>query len=377
VNKRIVIENFIERVKKVKTASLVLPLIVIGLWATSQSAVADGIESVVVVTNASDIINGDTSNFDNLIKNPGPDGISFREAVIASNNTPGPKKIEFSPALTGSVIVMGSGGITNQVLMLTSGDLAINGDINGDGQPDITLDGSLGQGGTPLGKGLNIYSSNNTITGLKLINFDGTAIEMCCLTDCSHHVFANNKILNNYISTTGTHGIHIGPAGLLWPIQIVTLSDIEWRDTYITGNTIIVNKHDQSGIGVAPGEVGSSQNRLINLQITGNRVSGATGGIYVVAADGASDYTGVTNPIYYSDNNHVENVTISENIVENSYGFAIAVGAANYGNRGNSVQTVRISKNEINGVPLAGISLSVAGGEGGQRSIDDNLISNV
>lgn len=35
----------------------------------------------VSVTNASDVVNGDTSNIQSLLANPGPDGISFRADV--------------------------------------------------------------------------------------------------------------------------------------------------------------------------------------------------------------------------------------------------------------------------------------------------------
>jgi len=43
----------------------------------------------VSVTTTLDDVNGDTSSINNLIADPGPDGISLREAIIAANNTSG------------------------------------------------------------------------------------------------------------------------------------------------------------------------------------------------------------------------------------------------------------------------------------------------
>ncbi|HYF48966.1 MAG TPA: hypothetical protein VEJ63_06155, partial [Planctomycetota bacterium] len=57
----------------------------------------------VQVSNNTDVVNGDTSSVANLIATPGVDGISLREAIIASNNTAGANSIDFAPAVTGSI----------------------------------------------------------------------------------------------------------------------------------------------------------------------------------------------------------------------------------------------------------------------------------
>src|SRR5271157_1148986 len=60
--------------------------------------------TVITVTNATVAINGDTSSVKALIANPGPDGISLPEAIMATNNDPGTWVIQFAPALKGSTI---------------------------------------------------------------------------------------------------------------------------------------------------------------------------------------------------------------------------------------------------------------------------------
>lgn len=46
--------------------------------------------ATLTVTSTADTINGDPSSPAALVTNPGPDGISLREAIAAANSTPGP-----------------------------------------------------------------------------------------------------------------------------------------------------------------------------------------------------------------------------------------------------------------------------------------------
>src|SRR5271157_4383276 len=85
--------------------------------------------TVITVTNATVAINGDTSSVKALVANPGPDGISIQEAIMATNNDPGTWVIQFAPALKGSTIVVdptvsGPKGLS----YLTGGNVTINGD---------------------------------------------------------------------------------------------------------------------------------------------------------------------------------------------------------------------------------------------------------
>ncbi|MEM8863340.1 MAG: hypothetical protein AAGD96_33940, partial [Chloroflexota bacterium] len=59
---------------------------------------------------------------------------SLRAAIDASNNRPGADIIRFSPSLKGKTI-----NLTQGELAITD-DLLIDGDIDNDGRPDITID---------------------------------------------------------------------------------------------------------------------------------------------------------------------------------------------------------------------------------------------
>src|ERR1700719_236386 len=63
--------------------------------------------TVIMVTNATVAVNGDTSSVKALVANPGPDGISLQEAIMATNNDRGTWVIQFAVALKGSTIVGG------------------------------------------------------------------------------------------------------------------------------------------------------------------------------------------------------------------------------------------------------------------------------
>jgi hypothetical protein len=102
--------------------------------------------TVIMVTNATMAINGDTSSVQALVANPGPDGISLQEAIIATNNDPGMWNIQFASALKGSTIVVDTGSNIPGLSPLSGGNVTINGDIDGDGLPDITLTSQSGTG---------------------------------------------------------------------------------------------------------------------------------------------------------------------------------------------------------------------------------------
>src|ERR1035438_6427897 len=83
--------------------------------------------TVITVTNATMVVNGDTSSVKALVANPGSDGISLQEAIMATNNNPGAWVIQFAAALKGSTIIVDSGGQFG-LAGLTGGNVTINGD---------------------------------------------------------------------------------------------------------------------------------------------------------------------------------------------------------------------------------------------------------
>lgn len=342
--------------------SLLVPL-------PSRSAPRLASVTQITVTTTSDAINGDCSSIAALLASPGPDGISLREAISASNNTPGPENINFAPVLTGCTILIGSA--TNEALpILLGGGLTIDGDIDGDGHPDITLDGSLGavQDG-PLVNGLNIWSDGNTIQHLRFSEFSSNAIQFTVPNppEGTAKTISSNQILTNTIISSHVTGSAIGggPFGLIPNPSMETVSNLTWQDIVIAGNQIT----GTGGIFFYAGTGYSHNNLIRSVTIRGNHLSGG-GGIGLVAGDANTAYHHWPLPIQYADYNAITDVLIEGNILNGVNYNGILVSASNMGNRYNRVERVSILSNTVQAAQQIGISIGV--GDGG---IDDSRMT--
>jgi len=142
-----------------KWSSYLLGILAILFLASSLRA------TELIVATTADVVNGNTLTPDDLKRDPGPDGISLREAILACNNTPGPHTITFSQTIAGQVITPDT-----SLPVITQGQVAIAGIQSGDGQPAITIDAR----GLPIG-GFSVLGSNFAVKRLRFIglNFGG------------------------------------------------------------------------------------------------------------------------------------------------------------------------------------------------------------
>jgi hypothetical protein len=297
----------------------------------------------VIVTNLTDTVNGNITSNETLINDPGPDGISFREALYAANGTQGKKIILFHPSLIGDTITITPEG---QSWKLTSGGITINGDINQDGNPDITLDGHLGPGRGPTGHGLIIVSSDITIESLNISEFAYNAIMVTCPdSTCGTKHFENLSFLNNTITSKRGSGIGISPLGIIDPKYSPELSDILWNNVLIKGNTLKTRNITMS-LGASQG--GGDRNKMSNILITENQIQteGATV-LEFYPSDTKSDYFGIPGPVDYSENNIVDSFLITKNQFIAPNGQGIAFGSPNWFNSNNKYQNIKIDSNNI------------------------------
>src|SRR5215813_723461 len=113
----------------------------ISLCLSGWSLVSSAVAATLVVTTNQDVVDppfntGGLCGHGTVANLPGTDGkVSLREAIIAANNTPGSKTITFAPGLSGATIVL------TGPLYLCGGHTTLNGDVNGDNTPDVTVDG--------------------------------------------------------------------------------------------------------------------------------------------------------------------------------------------------------------------------------------------
>lgn len=280
--------------------------------------------TVITVTNATMAINGDTSSVAALVANPGPDGISLQEAVMATNNDPGMWVIQFAPALKGSTVVLDSGPIGG-LAFLSGGNVTINGDIDGDGQPDITLTSLSG-----AGVGIYVLSGGNTLYGLALQNF-------------TYGVWISAPLPGQPGATGGT-------------LSNITISNL------------VLSEIQNLGIGVNPPSPASAANQstLDHILITGNTISGNADGPVVGIDLELGSTTGAT----------LQQITIANNNITTPMpqagGIAMNVGAG-IGSMDNQALDILIANNTISAaLPQFGIRI----GEG-LGSASGNLIDGV
>src|ERR1017187_2855137 len=120
----------------------------------------------IVVTNATDLVNGDTTNPTSLMANPGPDGISLREALFACNDVPGPHLITFDPTLTGQTVTL------TATLPVTRDGITISVIVGLDGKPAVTLDAS----GLTTADAIDMSASNFTLQSIRLSGVSSTVV---------------------------------------------------------------------------------------------------------------------------------------------------------------------------------------------------------
>jgi len=290
--------------------------------------------ATLIVENNSEVVNANTTSPTALIADAGPDGISLREALLAILFVPGPHEILFDPSLKGTTI-----SLSNPLPLLPS-QATIDGDIDGDGASDITIDGKNSGDSTCF----RVLASDISVKGLTILNFSWSGISV--FTDSGQGWPSIERVIvrGNTIS-----GSWAGMEFYNWG-QNCTLSDIE-----IVENKIIDNSDLGILISAALGP-SNANNQLINMSITKNTISGRA-----VFAMGATNQG--------STNNIVSGLEISNNAINGD----LLISAANEQNcQGNMIKDLVIQGNVINGSP---VTMEILGGVGWNSS--GNAVSNL
>lgn len=369
--------------------------------------------AVITVTGISDEIDGDTSSASALLRSPGRDRtISIDEAIDVTNRSPGSYTIRFDATLKGANI-----GITHPH-PIRGGNVFLNGDVDGDGKPDVTLTRGrpgeypallLGSGGnrihalgidglergiiiTPLDATGATFADN--VLSNNVINADLTAIDTDSGTTARNR-WIGLRILGNTLSAgdAGFRAALSSTAGNLIDGLLVARNTIRMKDraaalspaiavlagigagsdlnriqrVLIAENVVEDAVH---GIWLAAGMAGAARNVLDEVRVVSNRV-GITpekdsAGIGLVVGDGGTDeYDTSIQPIVYPDGNSMTNVNVEGNSVSTPgiAGIQTLVGCC--GAEGSALDRVRIEGNVIdaqvcNGCQGKGIWLAVA-----------------
>lgn len=215
----------------------------------------------IAVTTTADVVNGSVVSLDHLFADPGPDGVSLREAIEAANATEGADTITFAASLT-----PGSSGMTTIRLNGTRLNVRSDLTITGPGANRLTIDGDTDGVLDPV----NVESNGNS----RLFNVD----------DGNSNTIATVMISGLTLS----HGNLSAGGGAIFNRENLTLANAIVTQNFggginndvgtltIRNSTISDNVSAQSGAGVASnlGVV-----KIRNSTISNNRTSLDGGGI--------------------------------------------------------------------------------------------------
>ena len=282
----------------------------------------------VAITNTSCEVNGNTSSLTALQQNPGADGISLPEALQAINNTP----TTIDVLVTWQVKGMYACSTPDKLANLTRGNMTLDGDVDGDGVADVTLDGS-GVNGSPVTLSINV--SNTTVRRFLVIgnssNIPVTIIAHSSKT-LGHVALVGIEVTGAAQESFSGIGLSVNPG-----TQKASLHDVLVTSSKSNRSISVLAFGAQPG--VAPGEIQ-------RVTIVENEVAAPEGGIIVT-------------PVNIDESSISQVVVANNTILLARYGI-IFQGAAGAGNaRRNTVEGV-INGNSIRNTKAGGV-LTTAG----------------
>jgi hypothetical protein len=288
------------------------------LWGFASPAAA----ATIVVTTNQDVVDppfntGGLCGTGSISNLPGVDGkVSLREAIIAANHTLGAKTVTFAPALNGATIVL-----TGSSLALCGGYTTLNGDVNGDDTPDITVDGS-----TLTSDIIDIVSSHNTVKNLRVRapqlaslsnpGVAGIAIvpSLAVATTVMDNIIAHNSVSGSIVVAAGSDVFNNRKS-----INATTIKHAIVQDNTVVGGPF----------GILAFNFGA-ENVITDLTIAGNTVSGTTGLAGIFMAGGWQNPLDPTNNEATDNRIDVvirDNTSTGNNVPGNIAGIDILGGA--------------------------------------------------
>jgi Divergent InlB B-repeat domain len=335
--------------------------------------------NVVVVTTTADDVNGDVSSVSALNANPGNDGISLREALLAADATRGSATvyIMFSARLNGKTIE-----VRSQLPAIHRNHLVIEGVALNGSPARVTLDGRLAPHAT-LGALLTVQASEVTVRWLRFgamtpprdQSGPGEAVlvrpgrDLPPIASSGPPQIANVQIVDDVFDNRAT----IFPSGIPFTLQALHALVIGTALTQSGGaNT------DVRGITVARNTflhyVGNSDAVVVGANVLGASVSG------VVIEDNRFDQDAFS--IELGDGGNAPRIAgariVGNTITGGTIGITLDGNAAN-----GIIDDTLIEDNSISGTQMSAINLDAAdyipgyGATGGDVISNTQIVNNV
>jgi hypothetical protein len=310
------------------TSGLVAAVVAFSLVAGESAEGAD-----LVVTNATDLVNGDASNPAALAANPGPDGISLREALLAVNNSHVPATIVFDAALAGGTITL-----DQPLPPLMVDGTAIDGSAGGSSK--ISLDLLRIVGGNCAGLilaaswlGINNLRFTNVTPAARAVQiYAGTVgTPACSPTNTPQKL--NNVVVadcefDNSLSSDTAYALSVGtnPSSLDTLVRHVAILRNRFRHFQGDGTTVHL-------------QVGGERNVLERVTIADNSFSDCMFAVELVNCCGGQH------------DDHIRDIFILRNRFERGGNVAVVAGTIGRDDSplatGNSIQRIVIDRNTV------------------------------
>ena len=341
--------------------------------------------TTVVVSNATDLANGDVSSVDALLASPGEDGISLRESLLAINNSAGPHAGTFAPELGGQVIALTSGS-----LAILQDGVTLRGLVDADGSPAITIDGSMLSGTLLFASGSEISIAHLIFSEFASFAmqvragefFDVPTAQDIAGIRIEDNVFSNSTVMGNSPAiSVGTDWDAVGASvggvviarnefeGLRTGDQVGAHIQAGGANNRIYDVQVVNNVFTDVTFGVEFVAANASESRIENGRIEGNRFAGNLQPVNLasIGSDGAPATSG----------NVIDGTLITGNFFAGNRGPDVVLLGGMTNATGNAITGTDIVNNVMTGSTQYG-GVSVVGGRAGGsvNSIDGVRIAN-
>jgi len=402
-------------------------VVTLAIGAASLTTQAASAQTAIVVNTASDVLTPPLTQKDacgsGAVSRLGR-VVSLRDAIIVANDATEPERIVFARGLAGAHIVVrldaNGDGMADPLPALCRDGITIDGDVNGDGAPDVTLDGSTFASGSSVA-GIRLAANGDTVERLAFASFptgievraggasapgslsgatiegdrfasggdgvaltatdadstlDGTLVVGNTVSSCSgsgvlvraygtRDIVEGTTIERNAVSSCG-YGVNVASEGV-GTTPIATLGTFDQiNDLAIDGNTI--RKSANPSIFVLGGNLNASDDEISGLSVDGNDIALGRNAAIRIAA-------GQDN----SSNNTVVGEVRSNRLALNVFAGVLALGGEGAftnlsGRSANNTVTLAIDDNNV--ASSLGWGVAIGGGaanpEGSPRAFADH-----
>lgn len=368
---------------------VLVPLRALVLALAVVAGVAPAYAATVTVSTTGDVVNGTVTSPAALKASPGPDGISLREAMLATNKTVGPHTITFGGALAGRTIV-----VTSPLPPMRRDRVQVLGLVDADGRPTVTIDAAAVAGCCSLATFL-VQASHVTLRSLRIVRVSDRSFGVMIRSGAiSTPVLTGPRVVNN-VRIEDSVFDNTGAGGSPYAVSVGTdccagVTNTTIANVLIAGNVFKRFAGDGDSVHVQAAGIG---NVILDLVVADNAFSDGTFPVELVplGPDTRISRTRILRNRFVRNHQAIsigaihragdptltgtliDNTVIEGNVFDRGSNPSISVNGGHGDTTANVISGVRIASNVVaNGSPYGGILIC-----GGSTGASGNLVRGV